>query len=111
MIDQLVIKSVHEIIKIYILITYISNMIFCWSLDNKNTIDKIITWNYWTVVQFFEYFINVYKNNKRLSQSIDQLMIKSVYEIIEKSVFITYISNMFFNWLLEDKIVVDTIIT
>ena len=38
-------------------------------------------------------------------------MTKSVHNIIERSVFITYISNIILGWLIEYKYIVDTIIT
>ena len=42
-IDQLTTESVHVIIKRSNLITYIFNMIFGWSLDDKNILGEIIT--------------------------------------------------------------------
>ena len=47
-----------------------------------------------------KYFRNGCKSNKGLVQSIDQLMIESVHDIIEMSILITYISNTLFGWSL-----------
>ena len=41
-----------------------------------------------------KYFQKKCRNNKSLSRSIDQFIIESVHDIIEGSVFVTYISDV-----------------
>ena len=55
------------------------------------------------------YILNECQKNKFLVWLIDQLMIKSVREIIKITIFHTYISNMSFGWLLEGIKIIDTI--
>ena len=50
-----------------------------------------------------KYFRNEHKNNKRLVQSIDQMVIKSVHVISEILSFITYIYNIIFSRSPENK--------
>ena len=94
MINKLTIDGVHKIIKGSIMITYISNMILGWSLDDRNIVDTIITWSGWTIVGLFEYFCNIFKSNKMLALLIDILSIKCVHEFLKILVLIIYILNM-----------------
>ena len=50
-IDKLKIKSVNDIIKILVLVSYILNMIFGWLIKDKYIIDTITKYNYCTLVQ------------------------------------------------------------
>ena len=105
------IKSVHEIIKRLICITYILNIIFGWSLDDSKIADTRIMYNNLTSVWSFDYFWKWCTNNNKFVWYIDQLKIKSVHEIIKRSGFITCIFNMIFGWYIEDKCIADTIAT